>query len=451
MELVLGQRTIGMRREKLTNEGSTMTSYQSLIIFISMSTLAAISGLYFQPLWVEDTTVLFHRANYTEFPVFFHYAGYISGHPQLIAQLVTGFEPFTQAFIYSLSALGIWILMLTYLVASGCNNLVTSAFLGYIFVFDNLYIYNLTYSLWPSVAIIGLVSLVALQNNRGYFSYEIALVTLLSLASPLSLFFAPLTFMVAWRFSKSFVCYIPFVACLSSYFILKDSEGAQLVSILAQFYERLSYLIDHPSLYFKISGARLPISPPNVFRSASLAGTIFFIFLYVIPKFRQRYRNYILFAIGASTIFAISTIRVPPGEVLRARYYFPVIIFSICFVSRFQITEKLLQLPRLWNGAFSLSILSVALFIGVFEKSRSQESQSEFVELSSFRWQYKDSVLIQRSGPFNKSDWTVALGNFSFTESQCSKEKPHDDNFVFQIYCNSGSSIRVYDAFIDAD
>ena len=118
-----------------------------------------IVSFYMNFLSIEDATVLFNRANHLQSSFFTFYNGYISGLPQIIAKIVSPLPPFFQALIYALSQFTLVTLMLFYIEKITGSRLVSLCLVAYLTIFADHYFYMLTFAVWISLPLIGLIGI----------------------------------------------------------------------------------------------------------------------------------------------------------------------------------------------------------------------------------------------------------------------------------------------------
>lgn len=415
----------------------TRVTAVGLWLAIAASAVVAAIGAVLLPLWVEDTTVLFHRANHTDLSIPFYYQGYISLPAQIIATLVIPLPAYLQAVVYAAAALVIWSLMLTAFFRVAPLTVLPFAGLAYFFTFDLLYVFNLTYSLWPALVFIGLTGVLCQLQQRPLSWWEAIAIAILSLSSPLSAFMALPLLPVVLAHRRNVPSWIALLTCLSAYPLLTEPGAGASTDLIAQIAARLTEIAANPGIVFSVAGDRLPISPPRLLRVGALLLCLGLVVLSLLPAIRRRYGALLSFVLSSLLIFLISLTR-ETGATIGTRYMFPV-LFAGLLIGAFLLRDMVPKLivDRLRLAGFA-GLLAVGIALCLVELPNPSQSLEAFQQLRAAQLTGETPPLyLPRPGPFNPNDWTLAVGYFAFSAEDCI-ETETDEPFQFQIHCGPG-------------
>ncbi|SDJ14760.1 hypothetical protein [Lutimaribacter saemankumensis] len=424
------------------------SSYMVTFVVIACAFWMASFGFFFDFFRVEDANVLFNRSNYTDLPPFFYYQGYASIPAQLVAHIVAGTLPVFQSFIYIFSALVIFCYMSVLLLRATGFSPFALLSIGVVFLFGRTFVYNLTYSLWPSAMVLSLFGYLALREDRGLKSNEATIACFLSLASPLSLFSAIPIYVVALK-SRTVPSILAALASVLAYPILIEHGGRggaeQLISTLSSNFQIIS---QSPSLIFPVLLDGFAVERSfwailfGATQSFALISTILIPLLYIAGFRCKPIEDLVPFAVGCLCIFVLAIASRNLGDRPPAfRYYFPSVIFFGAVLAQVKIN-------------FPQSILrlcgSVVLVFWTFETTSMMADRGldNFFALTEFK--YNKSKLFGEGTAFftinnynrPRSQFYIALGNGTFSGDYCT-QYGRGLEFDFQIFC-SGSNVILF-------
>ncbi len=299
-------------------------------------------GFFTRFLYVEDATVLFHVFNYSELRPLFYYAGYISVLPQLVGYLASEFPFLIQALMYAIfpCVLSLW--MVRRLFVLDISPYFVMALLGYLCVFDSSYFSNLSYSIWISVAVIGLILASGMRESHDLGYRDSVAILFLSLSSPLAITMLPGCVMIALRKGISINVALSSLILLVVPFALRDPGGNRTgsSSLVSDFTQNLSIIASDPATFLTLRGTNLPISVERVTEVFSLVCVLLVVAYLLVslilkPKGEISEHAVILapLVVGAFLCFVIGlgVASIPLG----ARYYFIAVIATASFLSVF--------------------------------------------------------------------------------------------------------------------
>lgn len=383
---------------------------------------------------VEDGAVLFHRANYSTLTVPFYYAGYISLYPQVISYTLQIFSPFIQASIYSVVSLSIWILLIYKMKRIGVPGYLILVFCSYFIVFDGIYLYNLTFSFWPGLMVIGIAISIAINEDRPLKPHEVLVAAVLSTGSPLSILFSPSALFLAVKFPKSIASWCLFFFLLIFPLSLVDwgSDRALSMETLHPSTSLMSF-IQNITHYFPIGGERLTLSPPRIAQYASSALVFIVLIRFFVRTLLNRkivHPELFFLTLGVAGALALSIINV--GLPLSSRYFFPPLVFGVVLAGQY-FGKKIEKIGT--NLSLAIFFLA-ALHAGIDFKNNWGSVIPNFGALLTFG-DNAEPVLIDRSSRWgDQSSWNVLLLGKGHDPAECTGEG-FDDLFQFgaRIYC----------------
>lgn len=377
----------------------------------------------------EDASILFNRSNHLDLGTFFYHAGYLSGHPQLVASLVSPLPPLAQALIYAGVAYGLWCLLFIYMARISGNLYVTLCMIAYFSIFDQIYITNLTYSLWTSLALIGLIGLCASMENRALHFWEGILVAVLAMASPLSLFLVPLFAYRSLRYRHDRWSQIGLLMLVAAFILLPDpdSQRANASQLITRLITGIGLMISDPSHYM------VDAEHSAILKLRSVSQWLLLL-VFVIGTPLLILRNHVadrlgfgFFALSFLTVFLVSL--AASALPLQSRYWFPVAIAGGVVLG---LMTRSLNL-RVLQITLGLCLLA-ALGAHTQRALRWGDIRPDLQKLVNG---HSENTAILRARYGNGARWAIGLGQYGFTADGCrdtpyhSKAETHD----FRIFC----------------
>lgn len=420
-----------------TSTSHLNVTYYRLAIFCSV--FAAVFWCYFNFLTAEDSLVLFNRYNFLEgAPVFFYYAGYWSLFPQSIAFLVSDLNPAIQAIAYSFTALSIFLVLLREVFRASHSGLAVISVAVLTAVFAPFMLFNLTYTFWPGLAILGLVGLRASYQKES-LSFTDILICLPGLAgSPLGLLFLPLFVWAAFR-KRSMHIFAIAVLALLSFLVLVERDGGHRASpediILRATDQIFQILSDQLNSLINTS------SPNNLVMSVLGVLSVLFtaaLGLCWLFRFRKERGAVLLYMVGS--LATVAAAAGTAGFPLSGRYWYPIIICSAVLLGRFIMMPALRDVRRiaepllivvLCGGFLSASALRVRSWGGP-----SFASQEWSVMLSP-----PDYLTALKRSWHEDAGWALGLGKGLISYEECAELWEHpstSEAYGFRIYCGNG-------------
>jgi hypothetical protein len=379
----------------------------------------------------EDASVLFNRANHLQgATTFFFHAGYASIHPQAIAALVSPLPPLAQALVYSTVAFAIWCLMFLYVCRISGNLSVTLALIAYFSIFDQIYVVNLTYSLWTGLVLSGLIGLNACIEDRPLKTWEALLTAGLALASPLSIFLLPLFAYRAWRWRRDYGSRLVVLFLLAAYVILPDpdSQRAAVADMARRLPEVLELMLRDPLRYMLDPDLSAVLTFRALTQWAALVlfllGWPLLIWRVTAPRARA---GLALLGLGVLTAYLVS---LAVSELpLQSRYWFPV---TVC--------AGLVTAVALHNAPARLSQGLMVLFLLAALAAHGQRAlnwSGVSHELAQLTQGHTENQAITRTRYDNGIRWAIGLGSYDFSLRGCTGRPYHRDAAAhgFRIFC----------------
>lgn len=406
----------------------------------SFALYIAATGLFTRFFYVEDAVALFHVFNYSDATFPFYYAGYISLLPQTVAYLASNFSPVVQAFLYAAfpALLSIW--MVRRLLLLDISPWIILSLLSYVALFDSTYFFNLSYSIWISLTIIGLILCSWMREGYQIRASDAASIAFLSLSSPLSIAMVPGFIVVAIKrgLSVNLACSALFV--VASAFVLQEPGGSRTGAsdVLTDLSNNLAVLMANPWLELTLRGTNLPISVEQLVEVSSLVclmaiGCTFFASFFSHSRSILVSETAVLAPLAAGglacLIIGLGVASVPLGS----RYYFVSIVCSTAFLSivTSRFPERYIRATGLLILAGAVSISGYRLYQGLDESRRDFAlllNEGCTPQTTDYRYSCNGAVVARHK------NWDVAI-------------IPDNKNSVIEKYCQRDEE-RTTDSFI---
>lgn len=401
-----------------------------------LAILAAGFWCFLNFLTAEDAVVLFNRFNFlTDAPVFFYYAGYSSAFPQLTAFLLSSLNPAAQAVLYSLVALGVFLLLLREVFLATRSGLLVLLLIAVCAVFHPFVIYNLTFSFWPGLAILGLVGL-RTHASRQALTVRDVLICLPGLAgSPLAIAFFPSFAWAAFR-TRSPVAVGLCLATLASFAALTEHGGtrAEGGGLLSSFFANVGLALQAPARFLVNTGSPGDLAI-SVLGALSLP-VIIVIGLGALFSRRAEGVSVALYALGSALVIAaaFAATSVP----LAGRYWFPAVVSAIVLAG--------LVLPALARTGAGRAVtvalaalVSAAVLASFWARGdrwgAAVTGLQEWQQLTDAR---PEPTAIVRHWHGDGGFWAVGAGRGALPYADCAGLTEHPDSaaqFGFRIHC----------------
>ncbi len=401
-------------------------------LFVFLLSLA-VAGFWFTTNFLasEDASILFNRQNHLDLGVFFYHAGYMSVHPQLVAALVAPLAPIFQALTYAGVALAIWCGVFFYMLRITRNLPITLCMIAYFSIFDQIYIINLTYSLWSSLALIGLIGLAGTLERRTLSIWESLIAALLALASPLSLFLAPLFVYRSLRWRRDWGGHGVTLMVFMAFVLLPDpdSHRASVMELLARLGEAARHITSDPKGFMLDADHSAILTLRSVSQWMGLGVVLIGAPLLMA---RGRIADRVGFALYVISFLSVFLVSMAASEwPLQSRYWFPVLVMAgvvLGFV--------LHPLPRLVSGMLVGIFLLAALGA---HTQRALQWEGVARDLSKLMQGHAENTAVLRERYGNGPRWAVGLGQYDFEASDCQDLPYHPKAEVqnFRIFCGT--------------
>lgn len=398
--------------------------------------LAAIFWCFLNFLTAEDSVVLFNRFNFlTDAPVFFYYAGYTSTFPQVTAFLLSFLNPVAQAILYSLVALGVFLLLLREVFVATRSGLLVILLTAICAVFHPFVIYNLTFSFWPGLAILGLVGLRAHVSRRALRARDI-LICLPGLAgSPLAIAFLPSFAWAAFRTRSPYAVLLS-LATLASFVALTEHGGtrAEGGGLLSSFVANAGLALQAPLQYLVNAGSPGDLAI-SVLGAVSLPVTIV---AGVWALFSRKAAGVpvALYALGAVLVVfaAFAATSVP----LAGRYWFPAVVSAIVLVGLMAPLPARSQAGKVVASALAglLCVAVLASFWARAERWGAAATGLQEWRLLADAGQAPTAIIRHWHG--DSGLWAVGAGRGALPYADCAGLTEHPESvaqFGFRIHC----------------
>ena len=418
----------GTRQQPLTNR-------LSLILGFAISILAAMFWCYFNFLTAEDSLVLFNRYNFlSDAPIYFYYAGYWSSFPQTIAYLVSNLNPAVQAIAYSIVSLGIFLILLREIFRATNSGVAVLTIVTVTSIFAPFMIFNLTYTFWPGLAVLGLIGL-----RANYQADELSFTDFLLcfpglLGSPLGLLFFPLFTLAALQ-RRSWRSAVIASSTVLSYVILVERDGhrSSETGIVESTIDNLSQIFSGQfNLLFNTSDlGGLVMSGIGVL---SVCITLI-VGLICLVHFTKDLSAVLLYVVGslATVAAALGAADLP----LSGRYWFPIIICASILTGTIVMQQRFSVLRHFVEPVLIL------VFCGIFLSSSALRIQtwgglsSAAKEWSLMFWSPDQLSALKRS--WHADDmWAIGLGTGQLFYQDCAGLWEHPTSkgdYGFRVYC----------------
>lgn len=410
-----------------------------LWLAVSCSTLGAIFWCYFNFLTAEDSIVLFNRYNFLEgAPIYFYYAGYWSLLPQTVAFLVSNFDPEIQAVAYSAVALSIFLFLLREVFLASHSGLVTLCLAVLTATFAPFMLYNLTYSFWPGLAILGLVGLRANYQRKSPSFIDVFLCVPGLAGSPLGLLFLPLFVWTAYTKRSLHITAIAILALLS-FLVLVERDGGHRSN-------PLDIVVRSTDQIFQVLSGQVGVlintsGPGNLVMSILGVLSVLFVTvlaIYWLVRFRAERDAVLLYAAGSlATVLAATGASELP---LSDRYWFPIIVCAFVLLGHFVEAAAVQRVRRIADP------LVITILCGGLIASSALRAQSwGGLSFANHEWsQLLDPpyhlTALKRSW-HEDAAWALGLGKGTISYEECAGLWEHPSSsevFGFRVYCGNG-------------
>jgi hypothetical protein len=298
-------------------------------------------------------------------------------------------------------------------------------------------LFNLTYTFWPGLAILGLVGLRASYQNN-CLSLTDMLVCIPGLTgSPLGVLFFPLFAWVAYT-KKSWRAATIAAATLLSYIFLVERDGrrSNLEDMLLRSAESISQAVSGQIEYLINTS-----SPGSLVMSVLGVLSVLLVIslgIYWIVRKRWDQASVLFYMLGslATVVAAAGSVDLP----LSARYWFPIVICATVLLGRFFIA------PALSGGRNIVEpVLVVSLCICMLGASALRVHSWGGVSYAIQEWSkmvvHPDHLIgLQRSWHSDPS-WAIGLGEGSIPYEECAGLWEHPsalESYGFRVYCGNG-------------
>lgn len=393
---------------------------------------------FFNFLTAEDSVVLFNRYNFLEdAPIYFFYAGYWSVFPQTIAFLVSEFNPAIQAVAYSLVALAVFMILLREIFKATHSGFLTVAVAVLATVFMPFMLFNLTYTFWPGLVILGLVGLRAGDQKKG-LSFTDVLICIPGLTgSPLGFLFFPLFAYLVYRDRSAFTGLV-FITAVASFFVLVEQDGkrSSIFDIIQNGMERLTLIIQSP-LEYLINTTKIGALVMSTLGTFSVLLVIVVGVTWMVQRKPGVLHVMLYMACSLLSVFAAVG---SAGLPLSGRYWLPIIICAVVLIGKFIMVPRYRTVRRLAEP-----VLAVVLCVGMLGSSALRVQSWGGPSLSVQEWSAMisspDNVTSVRRVWHENFDWAIGAGQGSVSYDECVGIWEHPtvfESFGFRIYCGNG-------------
>ena len=394
----------------------------------------------------QDAIFLFNRLNHFESNLFIYSDGFNSITIQLIAIIGKSLPPFFQAFIYTISAFLLFIVMLTYLDRITKASWFSLFLVLYLSVFGRIFFISLSNSLWVAFILVGLIGVSGIIQNRNLKLSEFFLVILCAFTSPLSVCLALVYIYKIIRKRSDILSYPAVLFLIAPLFLLVDPVIMEK-SIFFWFdnlANLLTYIASAPKQFFGFTDLDFLNDIPFVFGWFSVLISLWALIYVSIkrkrsPTFNVTLLRVIPLLLSVILVSLLCLIVSPPSSIdFTKGSAFPI---TTCGLLVLAVTLK-----RHHKWVFIL--LSIPLFflsaLTNFERIPTCDNCSqEFQKLIEGN---STSQIISRSGENNVNEWSIAFGNHNIHSQDCMHESllMNSADYFFRIQCNSTGFAKLF-------
>ena len=351
-----------------------------------------------------------------------------------MAYLVSALNPALQAAAYSAISVAIFLALLSEMYRASHSGLAVITISVVTAVFAPFMLFNLTFSFWPGLAMLGLIGLRANYQEKDLSFTDLLLCVPGLTGSPLGLLFFPLFALAAFE-KRSWRSGVVAISTGLSYLVLVESDGHRSgeTSMLERAIENFIQIASGQlNLLIDTSGPGVLVMGSLGLLSVTVVSVIGLIYL---VRFQKERGAVLLYAAGslATVVAAMGASGMP----LAGRYWFPIIICALV------LSGSLYMHPHISRFRRIAEPILIFLFLGAFLASSALRIQSwggassSAVEWSLMLQPPDDLTALKRSWHADDK-WALGLGNVSVHYDDCVGLWEHPsskEDYGFRVYC----------------